>query len=143
LATGGASTYLGGVSPDKKVEKAAKQGLEMMKTMGRRLAISSWNIAAINNNPWEYWISYPEEPEYDQLMKKIEDFIVQPGDKDLPVHQVFTEDMFTKLDSRMTDAGWKSVRLYWENDFRDRKIVSTFLKAGPCVAFDWFHCFLV
>jgi hypothetical protein len=135
--TGGASTYLGGVIPDQQVEKSANKGLAMMKSLGRRLAISSWNIAAINNNPWEYWISYPEEPEYDQLMKKIEDFILQPGDKDLPVSQVFTEDMFIQLESRMTGVGWKSVRSYWEKDFRDRKIVSSFLKVRTDAPFSF------
>lgn len=133
--TGGASTYLGGVTPDRTIEKSAKEGLAMMKSLGRRLAISSWNIAAINNNPWEYWITYPDEPEYDQLMKKIEDFIIQPGEKDLAVHQVFSEEMFTKLDSRMTGVGWKTVRPYWEKDFRDRKIVSGFLKVSSIYAF--------
>lgn len=100
----------------------------MMKAAGRRLAVTSWNIAAINNNPFEYWITYKENPEYERLMVKVEEFLEKPGDNDVPVKNVFTEDMFTKLDSRMTAVGWTSVRSYWESDFRDRKIVSGFMK---------------
>jgi hypothetical protein len=47
---------------------------------------------------------------------------------DVPVHQVFTEDMFVQLEQRMKTVGWKSVRPYWENDFKNRAIVSEFLR---------------
>eukprot|EP00934_Nitzschia_sp_Nitz4_P004156 Nitzschia sp. Nitz4//scaffold153_size53422//13539//19613//NITZ4_006760-RA/size53422-processed-gene-0.20-mRNA-1//-1//CDS//3329537259//4146//frame0 len=125
---GGASTYLGNANPNSQLETEAIAGLKMMKSSGRRLAVSTWNIAAINNNPFEYWITYKENPEYEQLMIKIENFLESPGDQDVAVGNVFTEDMFSKLDSRMTSVGWKSVRSYWESDFRDRKIVSGFMK---------------
>eukprot|EP00957_Ditylum_brightwellii_P090977 6927269-Ditylum_brightwellii.AAC.1 len=62
-------------------------------------------------------------------MIDVENFLESPGDKDVPVSQVFTDDMFTKLESRMSAvAGWDSVRSYWEEDFRDRKIISQFIK---------------
>jgi hypothetical protein len=121
---------LGGVAPDHSVEKSAQQGLAMMKAAGRRLAVTSWNIAAINNNPFEYWITYRESPEYEKLMVNVEKFLEEPGDNDVAVSKVFTEDMFSKLDKRMTGVGWTSVRSYWETDFRDRKIVSGFMKVG-------------
>jgi hypothetical protein len=130
IYSGGASTYLGAgaVSVDPAVEKSATQGLQKMLTAGRRLAVTTWNIAAINNNPFEYWITYPQNPEYEKLMINIEQFLESPGDKDVAVKQVFTEEMFTKLDSRLTGVGWTSVRSYWEEDFRDRKIISGFMK---------------
>lgn len=96
---------------------------------GRRMQIATWNIAAINNNPFEYWITYKENPAYEDLMVKVEQFLEAPGDKDLLVPQVFTPRMFDELDKRMTEtAGWKSVRSYWENDFSKRKIVEGFMK---------------
>mmetsp|Transcript_16733 Transcript_16733/g.45899 ORF Transcript_16733/g.45899 Transcript_16733/m.45899 type:complete len:514 (-) Transcript_16733:133-1674(-) len=104
--------------------------MNKMISAGRKLAVTTWNIAAINNNPFEYWITYKENPEYEKLMINIENFLENPGDKDVPVKEVFTEEMFTKLDSRMTGVGWKSVRSYWESDFQDRRIVSGFLKDG-------------
>lgn len=102
----------------------------MMTSAGKRLSIATWNIAAINNNPFEYWITYKQNPEYEKLMINIEEFLENPGDKDVKVNQVFTEDMFTKLDSRLTKVGWTSVRNYWESDFRDRTIVNGFLKVS-------------
>jgi len=101
-----------------------------LKSVGRRtLSIATWNIAAINNNPFEYWITYDENPEYSRIMENIESFIESPGDKDVPVNQVFTEEMFASLEQRMTtDAAWDNVRSYWENDFQHRKIVSQFMK---------------
>mmetsp|Transcript_34118 Transcript_34118/g.82060 ORF Transcript_34118/g.82060 Transcript_34118/m.82060 type:complete len:721 (+) Transcript_34118:677-2839(+) len=101
---------------------------ETMIASGRRLAVTTWNIAAINNNPFEYWITYKENPDYEQLMIDIEKFLEEPADKDVAVKDVFTEDMFTKLDTRLTGVGWTSVRSYWESDFQNRKIVSGFMK---------------
>jgi hypothetical protein len=96
---------------------------------GRRLQIATWNIAAINNNPFEYWITYKENPSYEELMVNVEKFLDAPGDKDVLVPTVFTEQMFEELDQRLINtAGWKSVRSYWENDFSQRKIVENFMK---------------
>ena len=101
-----------------------------MLASGRRLAVTTWNIAAINNNPFEYWITYKQNPDYEKLMINIEKFLEEPGDKDVTVSNVFTEEMFSKLDTRLTGVGWTSVRSYWESDFRNRKIVSQFLKVS-------------
>jgi hypothetical protein len=102
--------------------------MKAMVDAGQKLAVTTWNIAAINNNPFEYWITYKENPEYERLMINIEKFLEDPGDKDVPVKEVFSEQMFSELDKRLTGVGWVSVRSYWESDFQDRKIVSGFLK---------------
>ncbi len=141
LVIGGASTYLGGVTPDRSVEKSAQKGLAMMKAAGRRFAITSWNIAAINNNPFEYWITYRENAEYEKLMINVEKFLEEPDDKDVDVSRVFTEDMFAKLDKRMTNVGWKSVRSYWESDFRNRKIISGFMKVSTNTSITSFRAY--
>ena len=49
--------------------------------------------------------------------------------------EVFTEEMFTRLDSRLTGVGWTSVRSYWESDFQNRNIVSGFMKVCCSVLF--------
>ena len=41
------------------------------KTCRRGLKTVTWNIAAINNNPFEYWNTYPD-PEYAKLMNGVE-----------------------------------------------------------------------
>lgn len=126
---GGAGSFLGkGVTPDPTVAEAASKGMASMVKAGKRLTVATWNIAAINNNPFEYWITMKENPAYEQLMVNIEKFLEDPKDKDVPVSQVFTEDMFTKLDSHLTKVGWTSVRSYWDKDFKNRKIVSQFMK---------------
>lgn len=99
----------------------------------RQLQVATWNIAAINNNPFEYWITYDENPEYEKIMTAIENFLEDPGDKDVSVSNVFTEDMFTQLEKRMDEVGWDNVRKFWENDFKDRKIISGFMKVGRSV----------
>jgi len=100
----------------------------MMNIYTKALRIASWNIAAINNNPFEYWITYKENPAYEQLMNNVERFIENPGHKDVKVDNVFTEEMFTQLDQRLTNVGWKSVRNYWEDEYKDRQIIETFMK---------------
>lgn len=144
--SGGARSFLGGthgkvvkkLPPSQTTSSDSNTGTntqvgkgpatKMMSKAGRRLQIATWNIAAINNNPFEYWITYKENPAYEQLMVKVEEFLEAPGDKDVLVPQVFTEEMLTKLDQRFTDVGWTSVRDYWDNDFSKRTIVEGFIK---------------
>jgi hypothetical protein len=44
----------------------------------------TWNIAAINNNPFEYWITN-KDPNYNKIMDDVSVFIDNPGDSDVPV----------------------------------------------------------
>jgi len=113
---GGAQHFLknAGVKPDKKIAEAAAKGMSAMILAGRKLTVATWNIAAINNNPFEYWITYKENPSYEDLMIKVEQFLENPGEKDVTVSNVFTETMFSDLDKRLQGVGWVSVRSYWE-----------------------------
>jgi hypothetical protein len=107
-----------------------------MSNANRKLQVSTWNVAAINNNPFEYWITYDENPAYEKIMSDIEAFLEAPGDRDVPVSQVFTEEMFIELEKRMNGVGWDNVRSYWENDFKNRKIIKDFMKVRK-----WKNCF--
>lgn len=80
------------------------------------------------SQPFEYWITYDENPEYQKIMDSIETFIEDPKEKDIPVREVFTEDMFNSLEKRMTAVQWPSVKQYWDSDFKDRKIITGFMK---------------
>ena len=42
------------------------------------LRVATWNIAAINNNPFEYWITH-DDADYNVLMEGVQSFIDQPG----------------------------------------------------------------
>jgi len=44
--------------------------------------VATWNIAAINNNPFEYWITH-DDADYNALMEGVQSFIDQPGERDL------------------------------------------------------------
>lgn len=101
-----------------------------LKVDYKKLSIATWNIAAINNNPFEYWMTYPGQS-YNQLMTDVEEFIDNPGDKDIAVSQIFTPLMFSELMSEMSKVGWSGIdeiEQIWQNDFQHRKIISGFLK---------------
>jgi hypothetical protein len=130
--TGGAGQYLGtdSAAPDPNLSASAVNGMVAMANANRKLQVSTWNVAAINNNPFEYWITYDENPAYEKIMTDIESFLENPGDQDVPVSQVFTEEMFTELEKRMDSVGWDNVRSYWDNDFKNRKIIKDFMKVS-------------
>ena len=55
---------------------------------GPLLRLASWNVAAINNNPFEYWITHSAE--YTSLMRDVQSFIDDPGEGDVALNLVFT-----------------------------------------------------
>jgi hypothetical protein len=90
----------------------------------------TWNIAAINNNPFEYWIT-SDDPSYNQLMGKVSKFIDSPGLADVTVGSIFTDEMYNRLEQFMIEAHWsgvKETREIWLNDYKNRKIISEFIK---------------
>eukprot|EP00808_Paulinella_micropora_P017632 g13255.t1 len=96
----------------------------------RGYTVVSWNVAAVNNNPFEYWVSHPD-PAYNQLMRDVQAFLDQPGERDVPVNAVFSQSMFKDLQERMAALGWTGldeVSARWESDLSRRKIIQGFLK---------------
>eukprot|EP00287_Rhodomonas_sp_CCMP768_P002872 CAMPEP_0196735566 /NCGR_PEP_ID=MMETSP1091-20130531/13963_1 /TAXON_ID=302021 /ORGANISM="Rhodomonas sp., Strain CCMP768" /LENGTH=544 /DNA_ID=CAMNT_0042079217 /DNA_START=1 /DNA_END=1635 /DNA_ORIENTATION=- len=96
----------------------------------KEVHVVSWNVAAVNNNPFEYWITH-HDPAYNELMDGVQDFLDNPGARDVEVHEVFTDKMFNQLLCDMIDAniaGLKEVAKLWRDGFSRRKIVSGFLK---------------
>lgn len=95
------------------------------------LNIVTWNIAAINNNPFEYYTTVDHDVRYDELMKAVESFIQSPGERDIVVREVFTPDMFQTLKTAMIQEEWNKIQLveaHWENDLSQRRIVTGFLQ---------------
>jgi len=117
--------------------------------VSRSLRTASWNLAAINNNPFEYWITH-DDPAYLKLMRDVEvsclfvavchceteplllpqAFIEAPGERDVTVESVFTAPMFEELKALMSAEGWdvEAVTAQWEAEYKDRRIISGFLK---------------
>eukprot|EP01062_Namystynia_karyoxenos_P039745 TRINITY_DN288_c0_g1_i2.p1 TRINITY_DN288_c0_g1~~TRINITY_DN288_c0_g1_i2.p1 ORF type:complete len:645 (+),score=256.71 TRINITY_DN288_c0_g1_i2:92-1936(+) len=98
---------------------------------GTEVRAVTWNVAAINNNPFEYWITGGDD--YNQLLQRVAEFVTNPGAADVPVSQVFTPEMWASLRHLMTGVeGWEGKLDYvsqrWAADFSSRKIVSGFLR---------------
>jgi len=96
----------------------------------------TWNIAAVNNNPFEYWISY-EDPMYLELIQGVECFLDDPQEDDVEVCAIFTEDMFQDLMTILTSEGVPGIQevenIWYGNEpgslcLSKRKIVTEFIK---------------
>jgi hypothetical protein len=97
---------------------------------GRFIRATTWNIAAINNNPFEYWIT-SDSNDYENLMQKVANFINNPAEKDIPVSSVFTDEMFDDLYNELKShsiSGYNETREIWHKDFKNRKIITGFIK---------------
>ena len=67
------------------------------------ICAASWNVAAINNNPFEFWVHCPDE-QYNEFMNRVED-IMQTTDKDFNIIDIFTDERFNDLEEEMCRAG--------------------------------------
>ena len=108
-----------------------ESGVASEGSKSTELSVSTWNVAAINNNPFEYWLTY-DSAEYGALMKGVEDFVESPK-KQVAVRDVFTPKMFEELTGLMAEAGMDAddvtvVERMWNEDLSGRDIVSDFLK---------------
>jgi hypothetical protein len=104
-----------------------------LSSSSSQLKLLSWNVAAINNNPFEYWITLKSNPSYRAMMDGVQHFIDAPGMGDVRVDEVFTPRMFAELEVKMLDAGFDAqhverTKAIWASDFSARRIVSGFLK---------------
>lgn len=98
----------------------------------RQVKALTWNVAAINNNPFEYWITN-EDASYNSIMKEVSTFIESPGANDVMVSQVFTDAMAADLMKEMKSIGWTGIeetQAKWNSEYKSRKIISEFIKDG-------------
>ncbi len=122
---------------NRKVPKQIKQSeIKSKKIQNSRkilkggIRCASWNIAAINNNPFEYHI-HDKDKLYSKLMKNVENFIIKPGNKDITIEECLPNKFINDLKKLMINEKWDGVKetIYqWNNDFKKRKIINEFLK---------------
>ena len=97
---------------------------------GKTVKAATWNVAAINNNPFEYWIS-DGGPEYEALVSGFSKVVEAPtAQQNLMVQEIFTAEMEEELFAMMKAAGWKKVdvvRQRYRDDIAKRTIISDFL----------------
>jgi len=104
------------------------------------VSVISWNIAAINNNPFEYWMDpsgckdphiAQAEAAYSRLMTEAGNFIDRqreaPADQLVRVKDIMTPAMVDELFQLMEPKGWvglEETRNYYEEDVAERGIIS-------------------
>lgn len=101
-----------------------------MSSDAKALKVATWNIAAINNNPFEYWITH-EDPAYNELMQAFQGMIDDPSEVDCKMSSVFTQAMLASLQERMQEAKMPGVQeavKIWEDEYMGRTIINGFLK---------------
>ena len=69
-----------------KQNRPTEQKEREIKANDNILKVMSWNIAGINNNPWEYFVCL-EDDNYNNLMSHIESFLTKTG-KQMKVRSV-------------------------------------------------------
>lgn len=94
------------------------------------LKVATWNVASVNKNPFEYWI---DDPEFSALMKTYEELITTPKENDVPIINLFRQEMFEELMEAcrtrddVTEANISFVRSRW-TELQSKLIVSGFIK---------------
>jgi hypothetical protein len=98
------------------------------------VSVVTWNIAAVNNNPFEYWLTI-SDPAYMNLMVGVENLLERPASRDIKVGEVFTDQMFNDLKEHLKAEGVagineveKSMWTSGELRLRERRIISEFIK---------------
>ena len=93
------------------------------------VSVATWNIAAVNNNPFEYWVTYPDAS-YNRFMQDVEQMMSSPAE-DFTVDTAFSDSMFRELLRELEAccfSGLKDLEFLWEHDYRRRNAVQGFLK---------------
>jgi hypothetical protein len=93
------------------------------------LLAATWNVAAINNNPFEYWVTYADD-EYNDFMIDVENLLASEN-QDVPVNHIFTESMFLELIEEMKTQNLPNLdqlHKVWLDDYSKRKAIQEFLK---------------
>ena len=90
--------------------------------------VATWNIAAINNNPFEYWVTCTDTS-YNEFMQRVEQIIGNPAD--FEVNQIFTDSMFSELVEELRNreiGGLDDLKQRWSQDLSHRQAIRGFLK---------------
>ena len=72
------------------------------------LRVATWNIAAVNNNPFEYHTDHKDRAHTD-LMAACEEFILDPGARDITVGECLPDCLIGELQALMDREGWTGV----------------------------------
>ena len=116
----------------KLLQEAGKKDNAQISPLSLRVA--SWNIAAVNNNPFEYWVTHGQTYQsegYAKLMTDVQTLIDAPGSRDFKVCEVITDDMMGEVIQALTGHGCNGVEdlmHVWRTEYKERYAISGFLK---------------
>ena len=103
----------------------------------RPVRVASWNIAAVNNNPFEYWVTHGQTSQsegYAKLMTDVQVMIDSPEEHDFKVADIITDDMVQELVELLTEhengaqEGADKLLHVWETEYKNRYAIEGFLK---------------
>jgi hypothetical protein len=93
--------------------------------------VLTFNIAAVNNNPFEYWLTAPDQ-RYNELMDGVEVYMNAPHIHERSVGEIF--EWYENIEKLLRNNGLATeeqlvlLKERWNSDLAPRKIVSGFLK---------------
>ena len=90
---------------------------------------ASWNVSAVNTNPFEYWVTHPD-PTYNMFMTGVQNFVDNP-ENDKPIFRIFSDRMFQSLYEEMNHCNvphLNELSRFWTEEYRSRKAIDGFLK---------------
>ena len=96
----------------------------------QELKVITWNIAAPNKNPFEFWVTH-NNTEYNEMMLTIQRYIDNPKPFELKICNIFTNEMYQELRNELLSNGVHDLQKLdeiWLRDLMDRYLVSEFLK---------------
>lgn len=128
--TAGAWCYWNRYCDRSRKKDAMSNSLAPLAAPAGGISAATWNISAVNNNPFEYWISHQDKG-YAELMAGVEKFVEAPGSQDVPIKEVFNDACFSELKALMQAESWEGVDVVeklWNEDYSKRTIISGFLK---------------
>ena len=104
--------------------------LGMTKSDYLPLQVLTWNVAAPNSNPFEYWATHENE-DYVSLMNDVQHCLDKPGQHDVPLANIFSPSMFEDLKSELSKMGithLENLDLLWRSELAGRKSITEYLK---------------
>jgi|MDSW01.1.fsa_nt_gb hypothetical protein len=93
--------------------------------MNHKLRVATWNVAAVNNNPFEYYVDH-DDPAYFRMLRCVEELIDSPGDRDVMLGTLINDAMFADLCRELEIARFAHVdaaRECWARDLKKRRCV--------------------
>mmetsp|Transcript_43765 Transcript_43765/g.138318 ORF Transcript_43765/g.138318 Transcript_43765/m.138318 type:complete len:949 (-) Transcript_43765:52-2898(-) len=118
------------------VEEVGKHKSGLLPSNGEpvSLRIVTWNIAAVNNNPFEYWITHGQtrqSADYASLMQEVQLLIDNPEGRDFEIKDIISDEMVAEVKAEMESFGLEGLDEWenrWKTEYKHRLAISGFLK---------------